>query len=64
MGAGNGPCKPPQAHRQHWCSDSKAKETVFRSEAAVGEMVFTSGVAVVEPGERADDEAEGNEHKD
>ena len=62
--AGNRPCKPPQPHRQHWCPNSKAKETLFRSEAAVGETAFTNGVAVVEPGERADEETEGNEQKD
>ena len=64
MHAGDGPCEPPQCHRQHWCPDSEAEETFLWGEAAVGKTVLTGGVAVVEASERADEETGSNEQED
>lgn len=64
MCTGNGPRKPPQSHRQHWCPNGKAKETSLWGETAVDKAVRPSGVAVVQPSEGAKEETKSDEEED
>ena len=64
MCTGDGPRKPPQSHRQRWCPDGKAEETFLWGGMAVGKAVSPSGMAVVQPSERAKEETKSDEEED